>query len=106
VTTLLFVSKVCDIEPEAHQSDNGIQVPITWTFAYGPNGNAVLAKSAFQGGASDTATLHWDGGNLLFITDQATGLSVVSDRALRLGDFDTAGYTSSTDGYALKGLSP
>jgi hypothetical protein len=72
-----------------------------WTFDYGPNGHAVLAKSAFQRGTSDTATLHWEGGNLLFITDQATGLSVVTDGALSLGDFDTAGYTSSTDGCAL-----
>jgi YD repeat-containing protein len=83
------------------ESNNGIQVPVTWTLSYGPNGRLALAKNVYQNGTTDSATLHWDADNLLFVNDGLTGTTVYNEGALSLGDFDTAGYTSSTEGYAL-----
>ena len=58
------------------KNENEPPVPVTWSYGWGPNGHLATEKAAFQGQASASTTLHWDGDNLLFETDQNGALEV------------------------------
>jgi YD repeat-containing protein len=96
--------------------------PLSWSFSWAQDGHVAVASNAYTGGNSDTASLHWDGDNLLFETDtdgfteiyidgalggfignqlSTCGSQFVGNPSSSCGDFDFAGYTRSSEGYAL-----
>jgi hypothetical protein len=100
----------------------GSYPPLTWKFSWAQDGHVAVASNAYTGGNSDTASLHWDGDNLLFETDTDGFTNIYIDGALggfsgnqlltcgslfngspttNCGDFDFAGYSNASEGYAF-----